>query len=217
MKIELHCHTDEGSRCGKVPAREVVRLHKEAGYDAIVITDHYNQDSLNRFEGEIHEKVDQWMNGYRLALEEGKKAGLKVFFGMEVRNYENENDYLVYGVTPEDLLQCEDLRQLPLPELRKKILEMGGILIQAHPYRKKCYPAPAVLLDGLEVLNKNPRHENHNDQTQKLAEQYPHLIRTAGSDFHQPEDLEGAYVVFEEELHSEEELRDALKKQAFTW
>ncbi len=26
------------------------------------------------------------MNGYRLALEEGKKAGLKVFFGMEVRN-----------------------------------------------------------------------------------------------------------------------------------
>ena len=217
MKIELHCHTKEGSRCGKVSAQEVVKLHKEAGYDAIVITDHYNRESLDAFDGGFQEQLKQWMNGYRLAWEAGKEAGLKVFFGMEVRNDESDNDYLIYGVTPEDLLRCEDLRRLPLPELRQKILEMGGILIQAHPYRKKCYPAPAELMDGVEVLNKNPRHENHNDQTQKLAEQYPELIQTAGSDFHQPEDLEGAYVIFEEELHSEEELKDALKRRAFTW
>ena len=61
------------------------------------------------------------------------------------------------------------------------------------------------------------RFQNFGRRYLRWAEQYPHLIRTAGSDFHQPEDLEGAYVVFKEELYSEEELRDALKKQAFTW
>ena len=40
MKLDLHVHTSEVSGCGKVPAAEMVRLYHEAGYDAIVITDH---------------------------------------------------------------------------------------------------------------------------------------------------------------------------------
>lgn len=41
MKIELHAHTDESSGCGKMPAEELIGRFKGAGYDTIVITDHF--------------------------------------------------------------------------------------------------------------------------------------------------------------------------------
>jgi len=40
-KYDTHVHTKEVSPCGKVPAIEVVKLYKDAGYHGIVITDHY--------------------------------------------------------------------------------------------------------------------------------------------------------------------------------
>ena len=40
MKIDVHVHTSEVSGCGQLPGAEMARLYKQAGYDAIVITDH---------------------------------------------------------------------------------------------------------------------------------------------------------------------------------
>jgi len=40
-KIELHSHSAESSRCGLIEAAEVVKKYKEAGYSALVLTDHY--------------------------------------------------------------------------------------------------------------------------------------------------------------------------------
>ena len=37
-QLELHFHTDESSRCGKVPAAEGVRMHIEQGYDGRIIS-----------------------------------------------------------------------------------------------------------------------------------------------------------------------------------
>ena len=63
----------------------------------------------------------------------------------------------------------------------------GALLVQAHPFRKKCTPAPAEYLDGIEVLNLNPRHDSHNDLALAYAREH-HLIMTAGSDCHRPGD-----------------------------
>ena len=63
----------------------------------------------------------------------------------------------------------------------------GALLVQAHPFRKKCTPAPAEYLDGIEVLNLNPRHDSHNDLALAYAKEH-HLIMTAGSDCHRPGD-----------------------------
>ena len=41
MKIDLHVHTSEISGCAHVTGEETVRLYAEAGYDAIVITNHF--------------------------------------------------------------------------------------------------------------------------------------------------------------------------------
>ncbi|MGI6707422.1 MAG: hypothetical protein ACOX6S_14745 [Clostridia bacterium] len=67
-KYDTHVHTAETSRCGKVDAVEVVRLYKEAGYDGIFITDHYNKDFFEALNGKSwKEKMDQYLRGYRLA------------------------------------------------------------------------------------------------------------------------------------------------------
>ena len=41
MKIEMHAHTSEASPCANVSATKIPALYQKAGYDAIVITDHY--------------------------------------------------------------------------------------------------------------------------------------------------------------------------------
>ena len=41
--LDMHMHTKETSSCGEVPAAEVGRLYKEAGYQGIMITDHYHK------------------------------------------------------------------------------------------------------------------------------------------------------------------------------
>ena len=74
----------------------------------------------------------------------------------------------------------------------------GALLIQAHPFRNKCTPAPAELLDGVEVLNLNPRHDSHNDLALAYAEEH-HLLMTAGSDCHRPGD-EGTTGILAETL-----------------
>ena len=40
--LDMHMHTKETSSCGEVPAAEGVRLYKEAGYQGVMITDHYH-------------------------------------------------------------------------------------------------------------------------------------------------------------------------------
>ena len=42
MKIDLHVHTSEISRCGLMTAEETIRRYRDAGYGAIVIANHFN-------------------------------------------------------------------------------------------------------------------------------------------------------------------------------
>ena len=99
MKIDLHVHSCEISPCGKVPAREMMRMYKENGYDLVVLTDHLFP-GLNTLpqDGSYAEKAEKWLEGYRTAKDEGDKIGLKVLLGGEARlcSYGSE-DFLVFG------------------------------------------------------------------------------------------------------------------------
>ena len=86
MKIDLHVHTSEGSRCGKLSAKEVVALYKEAGYDAICITNHFSPYTVGWYAKQGNfDFVKTFQNAYELAREEGEKVGLRVFLGYELR------------------------------------------------------------------------------------------------------------------------------------
>ena len=63
----------------------------------------------------------------------------------------------------------------------------GALLIQAHPFREKCTPAPAEYIDGVEVQNTNPRHDSRDSLALSYAKKH-HLLMTAGSDCHRPGD-----------------------------
>ena len=137
MKIELHAHTPHSSACGKVDPAVSMQMFKDAGYDAVVITDHYNTYNLNRFEGTPLEKARQWLKGYEQAKEAGEALGVRVLFGLEARIPGSENDYLIFGAEPEFVLENPQLHELDQMSLHELCHEYGALLIQAHPNRPK--------------------------------------------------------------------------------
>ena len=48
FKTETHMHTDESSRCGKVPAREMVALYHAAGFTTLFISDHFQKSAFEK-------------------------------------------------------------------------------------------------------------------------------------------------------------------------
>ena len=73
-----------------------------------------------------------------------------------------------------------------------------------HLYRRQ-YPVlrrrPAAYrthsLDGVEVLNLNPRHDSRNDRAEEYAALHG-LLRTGGSDCHRSEDIAAGGILAEE-------------------
>ena len=54
FKLDIHVHTSETSSCGQVSAQEAVRLYEQAGYDGIIITDHYHLSLIHISEPTRH-------------------------------------------------------------------------------------------------------------------------------------------------------------------
>lgn len=215
MKIELHSHTAHSSRCGKVEAEDSVGMHVSGGYDAMVITDHYNNENLDYFPGTLDQKVRAWLGGYEQAKAAGDRMGIRVLFGLEARLQDCENDYLILGAEPNFVLENPRLNHLTLPELHELCHKYGALLIQAHPSRRNCHQMPAEDLDGVEVHNGNPRHDSHNGQTLAFAQAHPKLIRTSGSDFHQPQDLNCGGILTNRDIRTSAELADCLRQGDF--
>lgn len=206
FKYDTHVHTDETSPCGKVKAIELVHLYKECGYRGIVITDHYYNryfDSLIDMDWE--KKIESYLQGYRIALLEGQKIGLNVILGMELRFNKSPNDYLVYGINEDFLIENKELYNLSLKEFREFTKGKGILIYQAHPYRNGLSREWVDILDGIEVYNGNPRHDSHNDLAYKLAED-KNLKMLSGSDFHQIQDLALGGILLEEQITNSVEL-----------
>ncbi|MDD6033814.1 MAG: PHP domain-containing protein [Oscillospiraceae bacterium] len=190
-KIETHLHTSHVSKCGWLDAPTLIAGYKAAGYDAIIVTDHYNRitfDYLGCDPAAPGDKVHRFLEGYYRMVEEGEKQGVRVFKGAELRFDESENDYLLYGYRDDLLSDPEAIFRMGIAAFAPIARSQGALIIQAHPYRKKCTPAIACYLDGVEVCNMNPRHESYNERAEEYAQQFG-LIRLAGSDCHRTEDI----------------------------
>lgn len=214
--IELHFHTSESSPCGRVSAKKGMAMYKEAGYDGIVVTDHFSRDVHGRRDGrEWKRVVDLFLKGYGQAKKEGEKLGLRVYLGMELRFPHDENDFLVYGLDEEYLMSHPWLYEKELYQVYKEMNQAGIEIFQAHPFRGSCSPAKPEYLSGVEILNGNPRHDSHNDLAGDWAKQHG-LRGICGSDFHQVEDLTGTGIRVPVLPESEKELARILKSGEFT-
>ena len=191
---ETHLHTSQASSCGRSRGSEYVRRYKELGYAGIIVTDHFFRgncavDSWLKWPG----KVKAFCRGYENAREEGERCGLDVFFGWE-ETY-NGDDYLVYGLDKEWLLEHPEVCGWTREEQLEEVRRYGGCVVQAHPFRQYHYINRIVLsgsVDAVEAANCG------NQQSfDALAWLYAKKIKvpiTAGSDIHLASDVQDGVV-----------------------
>lgn len=211
MKIEMHAHTSEVSPCARVPAAKVVDAYVKAGYQAVTITDHFNSYVLEAFSGSPRERVTQYLEGFRRAQEAGEKAGLRIILGMESCIAGGREDFLVYGIDTDFIYANPTFYRYTQEEAYRACHEYGALLFQAHPCRPGLSPRTPKFLDGMEVYNGNPRHENNNPSARAWAEEH-HLLFSSGSDYHETEDAARGGMIFPGEIHDSKELVAALAK-----
>lgn len=188
--FEPHAHTSETSKCGHIPAEELVRRYKALGYSGIAITDHLHDFylSLHPELGDDWEKyIDRYLLGYRTAKAYGERIGLDVALGAELRFPQNESDYLIYGIDEAFLYEHPFMFHTDVDSFCRQY--RGEILIiQAHPFRPGCFAASPDSIHGIEVVNCNPRHDSLNTLATEYAERNPSLYRVVGSDTHRDGD-----------------------------
>ncbi|MDR3085528.1 MAG: PHP domain-containing protein [Christensenellaceae bacterium] len=182
--IETHAHASEVSPCSHLPGASLAQEIKSRGYDALIVTDHYTPEWFAGSQSgpRFQKRLREFFAGYRAAREEGKGLDLIVLPALELRVAAGPEDFLVYGLEPEELEVLGCLAFLSAGEARRRVKDAGGLFLQAHPFRgARCMPAE--LLDGVETLNGNPNHDSRNDRALRFAEENG-LLQSAGSDTH---------------------------------
>lgn len=178
-------HTDSGSLCSRISAKEQVRQYKEAGYDGIVVTDHFvNGNSAVDRRLSWHEQMDMQFRGYREAAEAGAKCGLRVYEGTEFAYCGTE--FIILG------LGCQWFKEHPeiaytTPERFLPVFRaVGAAVIHAHPYREASYISEVrlfpELVDAVEGYNLHNLPEWNEKAMLYAAENS--LPVTSGSDCH---------------------------------
>ena len=101
-KYELHCHTGAVSRCGRVEPEKIVEMYVEAGYNGIVVTDHYSPMTFPIHRLACPQKAaDFYLSGYR-RMQAAAPEGFTVLLGMELRHYWTANETTVIERLPID-------------------------------------------------------------------------------------------------------------------
>lgn len=205
MKIDMHCHTKEGSIDGKVPIEQYIALLKEKGFGGMVVTDH---DSYNGYR--------YWRDHIKGKLH----TDFKVFKGIE---YDTSGAGHVIIILPENVkLKLMELRGLPLSILVSAVHSHGGIIGPAHPggdkylalirtrtYRKD--PRIVKRFDFIETFNACESDES-NAIAVKLAAKYE-KPGTGGSDAHCLECIGLAYTEIPDHVTTESELIACIKNK----
>lgn len=216
MKIDLHVHSSEVSMCGKLTAAQTVEMYKAAGFDAIVLTNHYNRDTADHFAR--HGQPDfnaVYHDAYELARAEGEKVGLVVLCGYELRFNGSNNDYLVYGM-PEDVRAYPHaLFALNPRDFGNIARDRGFLFYQAHPFRNGMLIQHPSSFFGIEVKNGNPRHDSRNDVASLWAEKFG-LHKIAGSDCHQTEDVAVTGIETDRTVKTMDDLLAVLRDDDYT-
>jgi hypothetical protein len=189
---ETHLHTSPASKCAISRGSDYIAGYRDMGYSGIIVTDHFfnGNCSLSR-KLPWNEWVNRFCQGYEDAYNEGIKQGFDVFFGWE-ETFDGFDDYLVYGLDKNWLLEHPEVRNWTRGEQYHTVKEAGGCVVQAHPFRQRAYIPKIVLspccVDAVEVVNGG--HEDVSFDA--LANRYAKKIGkpvTAGTDIHDASDI----------------------------
>ncbi len=186
-KFNLHIHSTYSD--GKADFKDIIESAKNRGYKLISITDHNTIDGHKIYKDEIlipGVEFDCWYGYVFIHL---------LAYGFDVNNEElNKFMAKTKAETEGDFIRLFSKRNVP--KLIKAIHAAGGIAVLAHP---ACYWAINLErmvkslikdgLDGIEVYYPYPRFRkivkfHSSKDVKKIADKYPELIQTGGTDFH---------------------------------
>lgn len=197
IKTEAHLHTAEVSCCALATAAEMISACSQAGYGAVVVTDHYLPGKC-----ESAEARDKFLLGYRNAEQTAKQLDMIVLPGMEFRFGRGIEDFLIYGMKEDDFSRLpNDLCNYPLSEFYGYCADNDWLVFQAHPFREGQQVQNPRFLDGIEVSNGNPRYleTNHNDCSLAFARKH-NLLEIVGTDVHELDDVGGTCLHIPREM-----------------
>lgn len=199
---ETHCHTSQGSACGRMTGEELARFYKAAGYDGVIVTDHFfNGNCAVDQSLDWETKCERYCAGYREAKRVGDEIGLTVMFGIEYSYF--GTDLLVYGLDEAWLKAHPEVMDIGVKDFMQLVYESGGMIVHAHPFRKAGYIDTIRLypydVDAVEVYNagNDPKAD---ERAGWYAESYG-LVKVAGSDRHGIYSEAGCATVFSEKLN----------------
>jgi predicted metal-dependent phosphoesterase TrpH len=202
LVIDLHVHTYPASACSVASVDEMIKEAVRIGLDGICLTDHNHI-----WEPDEAEELRQ-------------RYSFMVLRGNEVTT--DQGDMLVFGLE-------QDIKGIiTLENLRKKVLETGGFVIAAHPFRgfltfdmgrlgltpeKAMERSLFKWVDAVEVLNGKVT-EKENTFAAKVAGGLG-LPMTGGSDAHEVAEV-GLYATrFAQRIKNQENLLEALRTGEF--
>ena len=189
--VDLHVHSALGGD-SLIRPEDVVGRARQAGLDAVCITEHHSHDLSRPFD------------------EISRETGFPILRGMEYRAAEGH--LLVYGVRA----GRGDLAPgLPMQRAVDWVCARGGAAVPAHPFQRGLVGAALGMnvlklknIPAIETLNGSlPMAENR--QAQKAAREMG-LSGIGGSDAHGLHVLGRAYTVFPRPVLSAAELVRAL-------
>lgn len=181
-KTELHSHTTPASSCGKFRGSESVKIYLDAKVNTLTITNHLKAEHLkNRT---LTETVDFYLADYYEAKKAAEGTGLEVAFGVEIRFDNDANDYLVYGIAPEDVERIATYVPKDIHTFYREFKNDKNIILHAHPFRNGMDPTPFGSVDGIETFNTHPGHNGRIALASKLAREHDFIV-SGGSDFHE--------------------------------
>ncbi len=210
MKIDMHCHTEEGSVDGHVSILQYIEKLKERGFGGMLVTDHGSYGGYEYWRENVKGRLHQ---------------DFKVFKGMEYDTFDYGH-FIV--IMPENVeVPILETRGLTLKKLIKIVHYYGGILGPAHPCGEpflSFYNTKFRLrgekdkllrsFDFIEIYNACESTKS-NTSAKRLAVQY-HVPGIAGSDAHSVGCVGMGYTRIPEEINSESELIQYLKSKPKT-
>lgn len=130
---------------------------------------------------------------------------------MEISFYENDNDYLVYGVDEKFLRRHPNMLEMGINKFSDIARRSGLIVVQAHPFRDHMTVIKPGIVEGIEIFNAHPGHDSRNDIARMWAEKYGYKIKTSGSDFHEISHGARGGIVTDFEIKDNTDLLKALR------
>ncbi len=213
--LETHAHTSEVSPCAYKTAAETVATYIAEGYNGLVITNHLSENTfIHMMNASWNQKAEYFLKGYRNATHYAQDK-INIFLGVEVSFPGDPNDYLVYGIDEDFILNQSIILELGLKRFKKIAEENNLLIFQAHPFRCGMRITECKYLDGIEVYNGNSSHNSNNDIADYWAEAN-NMRKLSGSDFHYYFGMHPGGICCKDKIKTNAELVEVLRKGKYT-